>query len=238
MVHKLLMKSANTLKTNDPAQFTAEDVTRATGISESSQRLLQKLGIITPERPKLRTSKRAFNLDAVKWMACIKPLADCGLSLTVAGKIIHAFPGLESLLFGAIDSNEFQSDQQIPMKETDPWIELLDRRFVRTAWDNEGPRIVGELSSDGQDLIVWHGSAFATWFGTPFDPLFDSSGEPILRESAPAFRFYKTTKPTEADLLTAAYTWRNPTSRVSVNAGMAVRAALRRLFFADVAAEG
>jgi hypothetical protein len=238
MIHKRIMKSLDALKTNDPGRYAAEDVLRATGIPEPSQRLLQKLGIVTPERPKFRTSKRTFNLDAVKLMACIKPLADGGLSLTVSGKIIHAFPGLENFLFEATDLNVFQPDQPTRTEDTDPWIEVLDQRFVRTAWHNEGPHIVGELSSDKQDFIVWHGSVFASWFGTPADPLFDPGGERVIRESAPAFRFYNTKKPTEADLRTAEYSWRNPTSRISVNVGMAVRNAMRRLFFTGIAAEG
>jgi DNA-binding transcriptional MerR regulator len=237
--------------------FTAEDVTRATGISESSQRLLQKLGMITPAPQELRTSKRLFYADAVKRLACIKPLSDCGLSLTVAGKIVYACPLVEDLLFGIIDPIDAMFDvmgeldprtKLRPLREKpDPhglfgpkppvlvgqnnfWVEVLNRRFVGVKSFDQIGGVIGELTADGSDFVAWYGHVF--------DSLFDNAERIGFRAAPPAFRTYKPKRPTKADLLCAERVSRNPVSRVSVNVGVALLVALRRLLFIDSAVGG
>jgi DNA-binding transcriptional MerR regulator len=251
------MKFHDALIWYDRGLFTAEDVTRATGISEPSQRLLQKLGLISPAPQELRTSKRLFYADAVKRMACIKPLSECGLSLTVAGKIIHACPTVEDLLFGVIDPIDAMFDvmgqldsktKQRPLREKpdpdglfDPkpmalvghmnfWVEVLDRKFVGAKNYNAIGGVFGELTQDGSDFVAWYGHVY--------DGLFDNAEGPGFQTAPPAFRTYKPKRPTKADLRNAERAWRDPTSRVSVNVGMALRTALRRLLYIDGASEG
>jgi hypothetical protein len=213
--------------------------------------------VITPAPQKLRTSKRLFYSDAVKRMACIKPLSDCGLSLTVAGKIIYACPTVEDLLFGVIDPIDAMFD---PMGEVDPktelrplrekpdpeglfepkapalvgyknfWVEVLNRKFVGAKGSDQIGGVFGELTPDGSDFVAWHGHVF--------DRLFDNAERMGFHTAPPAFRTYKPKRPTKADLVTAERVWRDPTSRVSVNLGMALRAALRRLLYIDGAFEG
>jgi DNA-binding transcriptional MerR regulator len=257
MKHHGVMKIRDALIWYNRGLFTAEDVTRATGISESSQRLLQKLGVITPAPQVLRTSKRLFYADAVKRLACIKPLSDCGLSLTVAGKIVYACPMVEDLLFGIIDPIDAMFDvmgeldtrtKLPPLRETpDPdglfgpkppvlvgqknfWVEVLNRRFVGVKSVDHIGGVIGELTADGSEFVAWYGHVF--------DSLFDNAERMGFRATPPAFRTYKPKRPTKADLLRAEHVLRNPASRVSVNVGVALLVALRRLLFIDSAVEG
>src|SRR5919205_4095030 len=83
-------------------RFTADDVTRATGLSERSQRELLKLGILRPI-PQARTKTRLLDRQMLKRAAVISPLNKLGFSLQVAGRIVYAAPLLEDLIFPIVD---------------------------------------------------------------------------------------------------------------------------------------
>src|SRR6266516_4685205 len=97
------MKLSDSLTWYRLDRFNAKVVTCATGISEPSQRLLQSLKVVSPRQQDSRTSKRVFDANAVKRMACAKELSGCGISLPVAGKIICAATMIEDQLFTRID---------------------------------------------------------------------------------------------------------------------------------------
>src|SRR4051794_31061974 len=82
--------------------FTAADVTRATGLSERSQRELLKIGVLKAV-PQAKTKARLLTSGMVKRAAAVAALSRCGLSLKVSGQIIYAAVGVEDLLFHVID---------------------------------------------------------------------------------------------------------------------------------------
>jgi hypothetical protein len=252
------MKLSDSLNWYRQDRFTAEDAVRSTRITEPSQRLMQAQRIFAPVQQGARTSKRMLGASAIKRMAPAKELSDCGISLTVAGKIICAATMLEDRLFAEIDpmavmypkremdpnvdlpplpndadpNGWFDPKKPVQVDDIDQWVELLDRRYVRVAGSKaETASILGELSHDGSDFIVWYGSDFASWFGDGFDCLFDHQGERVIRDADSPD--YKPKRPTKADYRAAEHVWQHPTSKVSVNIGMALRAGLRRLLFID-----
>src|SRR3954469_21866440 len=96
------MKFEDALQWYRQDRFTAEDVTRATGLSERSQRELLKLGIISAV-PQAKTKARLLTSHMIKRAAVIAPLNKSGLSLQVAGKIGVAALMLEDFYFDVID---------------------------------------------------------------------------------------------------------------------------------------
>jgi hypothetical protein len=191
-------------------------------------------------------------------MAPAKELSDCGISLNLAGKIIYAATMIEDRLFSEIDpiavmyaEREIDPNDDLPplrndadpngwfdhktpvqVDDIDQWVELLDRRYVRVAGSKtKKASILGEVSHDGSDFTVWYGSDFAKWFGDGFERLFDDQGGRIIRDADSPD--YTSKRPTKTDYRAAEHVWQHPTSKVSVNIGMALRAALRRLLFID-----
>ncbi|MGH6755200.1 MAG: hypothetical protein ACREDP_23850, partial [Bradyrhizobium sp.] len=69
--------------------FSAEDATRASGVTEAAQRLLQKNKIFSPV-PQDRTAKRMLFGDTVKRLSIAGELNRCGIPLIPASKMIHA----------------------------------------------------------------------------------------------------------------------------------------------------
>src|SRR5215510_12468207 len=71
-------------------RFNAEDMQRATGLSERSQRELLKLGILQAI-PQSRTATRLFNARMLKRASLIYPIHEHGgFSLLVSGKLVYA----------------------------------------------------------------------------------------------------------------------------------------------------
>jgi hypothetical protein len=252
------MKLLDSLNWYRQDRFTAQDATRSTRITEPSQRLMQAQRIFTPVQQGTRTSKRMLGASAIKRMAAAKELSDCGLSLTVAGKIIYAATMIEDGLFAEIDpiavmyagrqidpnddlpplrndtdpNGWFDPKMPVQVDDIDQWVELLDRRYVRVAGSKtKTASILGEVSHDGSDFTVWYGSDFAKWFGDGFDRLFDDQGVWVIRDADSPD--YKPKRPAKTDFRAAEHVWQHPTSKVSVNIGMALRSALRRLLFID-----
>jgi hypothetical protein len=251
------MKLIDSLNWYRKDQFTAADVARSTGVTEPSQRLLQAHGIVAPTQQSSKTSKRILGASVIKRIGSAKDLsAGCGISLPVAGKIICCATMIEDSLYPEIDpikvmyagrelgSNDdlpplrndadpngwFNPKKPIQTDEIDQWVELLDRRYVRIASNRtKTASILGEI--DGADVIVWYGSDFAKWFGDGFDRLFDDQGLRVIRDHPSPN--YKSKRPTRADYRSAEYVWHHPTSKASVNMGMALRATLRRLLSID-----
>jgi hypothetical protein len=159
-------------------RFTADDVTRATGLSERSQRELLKLGIISAV-PQAKTKARLLTSRMVKRAAVIAPLNKSGLSLQVAGKIVSAALMLEDFYFDMIDPWNAAFDAAGPfdhatglfprraqLLDCDKWIEpdapkktdeldyrivIIDTRFVVIG----DLGVSGELTPDLTDFIWW-----------------------------------------------------------------------------------
>src|SRR5215469_1117223 len=159
-------------------RFTAEDVTRATGLSERSQRELLKLGIISAV-PQAKTKARLLTSRMMKRAAVIAPLNKSGLSLQVAGEIVAAAVMLEDFYFDVIDPWNAVFDAAGPFDHTtglfprrtqlrdfDKWIEpdapketdtldyrilIIDMRFVVIGRLG----VSGELTPDLTDFIWW-----------------------------------------------------------------------------------
>ncbi len=243
-------------------QFTAEDVTRATGLSERSQRELLKIGVLQAA-PQAKTKARLLYSRMVKRAAVVTPLNKCGLSLKVAGKIAYADILLESLLFDIIDpiqaifepTGEWDPVTKLPPKrkrpdkhgwfdptkpasaeKNDHFIEIIDGRYASSGAKGDRPRIFGELTPDGTDFIVWYGSVWDKLVEPGEQKETDLPNEFHPRFAlGPQLRKFESTKPTETDVARAELAWRNPVSRVSVNVSLTLRVALRRLLYIDPA---
>src|SRR3954462_11017724 len=86
------------------SHFTAEDTTRASGVSEAAQRLMQKQKIFSPVPQTERTAKRMLFGDTVKRLAIAGVLNEqCGIPLIPASKIIHADMFIEDFLLHMVD---------------------------------------------------------------------------------------------------------------------------------------
>lgn len=159
-------------------RFTADDVTRATGLSEAAQRLLLKIGVLHAV-PQAKTKQRLLDTRMVKRAAVIAPLSKSGLSLQVSGKIVASALMLEDLLFDLIDpwdavfdaSGEFDHETKLfprraQFRDCDRWLEpdaskyteeddylisVVDNRFVAI----HDLRISGELTPDQTDFVWW-----------------------------------------------------------------------------------
>jgi hypothetical protein len=230
-------------------QFTAADAERASGIAEGSQRTLQKARIFSPI-PQARTAQRLLFADTVKRLSIAGELSRCGIHLIPSSKIIYADAFLDDFLMGPLDPAEvffemknrawvrrknadpegfFDSKKPVGSHSTDQFIEIVNGRYVFTKRTEDKGFILGELTPSKTDFIVWSGS---TWDHIlegkqPRPTLIDDSG----------LRAIASKKPTSADKQAAEFARSNSISKITVNAGMALRAALRRLLFIDGAAE-
>jgi hypothetical protein len=159
-------------------RFTAEDVTRATGLSERSQRELLKLGIVSAI-PQAKTKQRLLTARMLKRATVIAPFNKNGLSLQVAGKIVSVAAMLEDLYFDAIDPWEAVFDaagefdhatglrpRRAQLRDCDKWLErnapkttedidylisIVDTRFVVIG----DLGVSGELTPDLTDFLLW-----------------------------------------------------------------------------------
>ena len=160
-------------------RFTADDVTRATGLSEASQRQLLKLGILEAVPQARRSAQRLLDSTMVKRCAVIAPLNRNGLTLTVAGKTVAAALMLEDFYFGVIDPWHAVFDpggqidpktgltpRRAPLRDRDRWIEpqapkasddfaykisIVNSRYVIIGTFG----VLGELAPDFSDFIWW-----------------------------------------------------------------------------------
>ena len=82
---------------------TAEDATRASGVSEAAQRQMQKLKIFSPVPQPERTAKRLLFNSTVMRLAIAGELNRSGIPLVTASKIIHADMWIEDFLIGVVD---------------------------------------------------------------------------------------------------------------------------------------
>jgi hypothetical protein len=230
---------------------TAEDATRASGVSEAAQRQMQKLKIFSPVPQPERTAKRLLFNSTVMRLAIAGELNRCGIPLVPASKIIHADMWIEDFLIGVVDPFQMFFDgfdqktkryirregevdpdglydptKPVTPHKTDQFIEIINNRYVisKPFADEEG-HVLGELMPDKSDFIVWYGATFNHIIaGEKLRPtLIDDSG----------LRAITSKKPTPEDEENAGFARANPTSKLSVNAGMALRAALRRLLYID-----
>jgi hypothetical protein len=255
-------------------RFTADDVTRATGLSERSQRELLKIGVLQPV-PQAKTKTRLMSEHMVKRAAIVAPLNQHGLSLKVSGKIVYASMMLEDFMFDVIDpinqlfehSGDRDPITKLPPKrakperygERDQWgwinhgwfdpdnpaqaevgdhhIEITNGRYVSVYSGGEGPIMTGELTADQTDIVVWWGSVWdeliepkdkepeEQWtLGGMFAP---------SQALSPELRKYQWKKPTENEKSRALHAWKNPISKLRVNADLTLRIALRRLLYID-----
>jgi hypothetical protein len=83
-------------------RFTSSDVTRATGLSERSQRELLKNHMITAV-PQARTKKRLVNRKMMMRMTLIASFNSFGFSLPAAGQIISECESVEDCIFQTVD---------------------------------------------------------------------------------------------------------------------------------------
>lgn len=98
-----IMEYEKTLHWYRQNRFTADDVTRATGLSERSQRELLKLGVIQAVPQPNPKAQRLVTDTMLKRAAIAAPLTKAGLSLGVAGRIVYAAMMLEDLIFDIVD---------------------------------------------------------------------------------------------------------------------------------------
>ncbi len=129
-----MIKDDNRLLWYLEGRFTAEDMTRGTGLSERSQRTLAKLGILQPI-PQARTAPRLFDARMFKRAALVAPLIGMGLSLEVAGTIVYAAPSLESFTFLKLDPWKFFFGEALPTEDGKaPPINPYFGKFTDPAW--------------------------------------------------------------------------------------------------------
>jgi len=233
--------------------FTAEDATRASGVSEAAQRLMQKQKIFSPVPQAKPTAKRMLFRDTVMRLSIAGELNRNGIPLVPASKIIHADMFIKDFLMNDVDpfqifwcgyDKETQSyirrklnadpdslyDPKKPVRphRSDRFIEVVNSKYVRTAdCDFKFINVLGELTSDKSGFVAWDSSTWQHIIAGEKQQqnLIDDSGLWALASKTP----------TKADKKDAAFACSNPTSKISINAGMALRAGLRRLLFIDAA---
>jgi hypothetical protein len=253
--------------------FTAEDVTRATGLSERAQRELLKIGVLQAV-PQAKTKTRLLDDRMVKRAAIIAPLNQHGLSLKVAGKIVYASMMPEDFMFDVIDpiqqlfevSGDWDPITKLPPKrpvpekygERDQWgwinhgwfdpknpvqaeefdhhIEITNGRYVSVYSGGEGPIMTGELTADQTDIVVWWGSVWDELI-EPIEETPENAwakGHFHSRYAlSPDLRKYQWKKPTDDERARALFAWKNPISKLRVNADLTLRSAMRRLLYID-----
>jgi hypothetical protein len=181
------MRFEDALKWYRQSRFTAADVTRATGLSERSQRELQKLGILQPVPQANPKAQRLLNTTMLKRAAIIAPLNRAGLSLGVAGRVVYAAMMLENLVFDIVDpwdvyydaATEFDPEtglfgvRKLPHNrdtwfdpahspasaEADFFLAVVNSRFVMLGTDDPGSTY-GELTPDLTDFVWWENAMY------------------------------------------------------------------------------
>lgn len=235
------------------SNFTAEDATRASGVSEAVQRLMQKQKIFSPVPQTERTAKRMLFGDTVMRLSIANEFNRCGIPLIPASKIIYADTLMDPFQLSTVDPFQMFFDgydkekqryirregnadpdglydptKPVTLHKTDHFFEIINSRYVvpKPFADEEG-HVLGELTPDRSDFIVWEGRTFDHIIaGEKLRPtLIDDAGLRAIIHK----------KPTKADEEAAEFARANPTSKISVNVGMALRAALRRLLYIDPA---
>jgi hypothetical protein len=228
-------------------RFTAADVERASGVAEGSQRTLQKARIFSPIQ-QARTAQRLLFGDTVMRLSIAGELNRCGIHLIPASKIIYADMFLSDYLFHLVDPIDiffemkdrvwvrrknadpdglFDAKKPVGAHGTDQFIEIVNSRYVFTQRRTDTGFILGELTPNKTDFIVWSGSTWDYEGKKPYPTLMDDSGSRAIASK----------KPTSADKKASEFARVNPISKITVNAGMALRSALRRLLFIDGVAE-
>jgi hypothetical protein len=254
------MRFANLNETLDwyvKSHFTAEDATRASGVSEAAQRDLQKRKIFSPV-PQKHTAKRMLFGNTVMRLCIAGAVNQCGIPLVPASRIIHADTFMQDFMMTKVDPFQmffddydkekqryvrrkgnpdpdglYDPDKPMMPHKSDVFIEVINNRYVNIAHfpirsatpDKKDGWVLGELTADKSDFIVWQGATFDHIIaGEKLRPtLIDDSG----LWTAP------NKKPTEADQEAAAFACARPILKITVNAGMALRAGLRRLLYID-----
>jgi hypothetical protein len=238
--------------------FTDADVTRCTRLSERAYRELIKLRAVRTTTEKLgRGRVRMCDATTFKRLAVIASLNQSGFSLAMAGRIAYFFP-LDNIYYNVCDprfilldnsaaidphsglpprlktpkADWFEPDKPATANPSDDWlIEIYDGRFVGSIYpEDTEPWIYGDLRSPSQ---------FVAWF-----PHHETIGHASGRLSAkwqhrwrladrldPRFLNYQF-EDHYADndplRLVAEAAVRSPVVKTSINAGLAVRKALRR----------
>lgn len=231
---------------------TPEEVERVTGVSVASQRLMQKKKIFSPVPQAERTAKRLLFNHTLHRLAIVGEMNRSGIPLVAASKIIHVDMWIDDFQVSLFDPFkmfcEYDPDQKryvksetsrgdpdglydpanpVKVHAADQYFEIINNRYVlsRIPYAPDG-QVLGELSPDKSDFVVWHGH---TWDHIvagikPSPTLIDDSG---------LWNNTLSKKPTPADEDAVDFARNNPISKLSVNAGMALRAALRRLLLVD-----
>jgi hypothetical protein len=232
------------------SHFTAEDATRASGVSEAAQRDLQKRKIFSPV-PQSRTAKRMLFGDTVKRLCIAGALNQCGIPLLAGSRIIHADTLIEDFLIHLVDPFQmffdgydkeaqryirrggnpdpdglYDPSKPVSAHRTDMFIEITNNRYVRVLRSADRDSwVLGELTNDKADFIVWKGRTFDHIVEGKklHETLIDDAG----LWAAP------THHPSDADEVVAQQACAAPLSKITVNAGMALRAGIRRLLYID-----
>lgn len=237
-------------------RFSADDVTRATGLTERAQRELLKAGVIQAI-PQARTKARLLDSKMVKRIAVIAPLNSCGLSLVVSGQIVFAAPMFEDMLFkflydpivalleGERDPVTFMPlerrkdcrdfDPAVPAAadpEHDWTIDILNNRYVAVG---SGPVSVvfGEISSDKTHFSLWKKAVdgLIQNYGTPeekFTPRYEY--DKSMSSDILNFHIKDTTEEEEEKAKLASV---NSVTKISVNVSLSLKIAMRRLLYID-----
>jgi hypothetical protein len=241
-------------------RFGAEDVTRATGMTERSQRELLKIGVIQAI-PQAKTKTRLLGSRMLKRVAVIAGLNRCGLSLTVAGRIVFAAPFVDDFLFDIIDpiaeifdfTTPYDAVTGLPPKRKEPdphgwfdpprpvttepdfdwFLEVVDSHFVMLI-SAQGSDVFGELSEDQTDFLWWHDTVeYRTSNpGTPEEKHLGPKFDHDKSMSAELLR-YQVKDSTEQDKERAAFAIANPVTKISVNVSSTLKIALRRLLYIE-----
>ena len=216
-------------------RFTADDLARATGLSERAQRELLKLGVLQPI-PQAKTKKRLVSARMVKRAAIVAPLSRCGLSLKVAGKIVFAAPSIEDLSFEIFDplqtdpasvERRFFDPQTSPEISAAPpmGIQILNGTYVRLRLGEvDSGFAFGRLTQDGTDFIAW-----SPRVSDEHSPA-ERGGPPDRKSTLSTFRAELATKSQRA---AAERARQRPSSTVFVDVGLSLVVTLRRLLRVD-----
>ncbi|TAN56092.1 MAG: hypothetical protein EPN26_04320 [Rhodospirillales bacterium] len=213
-------------------RFTAEDVTRATGLSERAQRELLKIGVLQAI-PQAKTKARLLDSRMVKRAAVVAQFNRCGLSLSVAGQVVYAAPMLEDFAadlddpidaFRKADPHGLYSPSNRPCKsEIDYTIEIVNARYVvDSSCDVIG--VYGELTADGTEFLWWKNSV--PYYG-------DTPAWEHNRSMSPELLNFTLKEVNENDEEEAQFYYRNSQTRISINVSLTLRIALRRLLYID-----
>lgn len=232
-------------------RFTAEDVTRATGLTERAQRELLKVGVIQPI-PQAKTKARLLNARMLKRVAIIAPLNACGFSLAVAGQIVYAAPFVDDHLFELIDpigdfegANPYDPATKFPLEMRDfapekppvaelewDWsIEVLNGRYVAVQ-AKDGPDVFGELSPDKTAFYWWsHCTTGVSGISPDTDKVHSKHEyDRSMSDEMMTFSFIDVSSDNEKRAQFAA---KNPVTKISVNVSLALKKALRKLIHID-----